>query len=611
MHYYGIICSASITKKALNDLVMKKIITCLLYFCYLNPISATHIVGGSLTYEHLGGDEYKIKLEVLRDCANGDPNAYFDNPASIGVFNDNGDLVENIWINFTVDDTISIDVPNSVCNYPPQVCIHRAIYEKDIILSPTTGVYTLTYQRCCRSGQLLNLVNPLEKGITLHTTIDHSLQNSSPVFNNDIPFAVFSNTAFSYNGSAHDVDGDSLVYELMNPITGATADFPLPQPPAGPPYDPINFLMPTYAVSNMLGGNYPLQIDPVTGEMSAIPSTIGVFQISYSVKEFRENQLIGTIYRDFTFVVIPQEEGQNYDISGKVLVNESIPLDIGKVQILERDIVTDEFSIYSEQDIGPQGGYSFENIPAGVFYTKAIIDTSSIYHDNYLPTYYKSAAFWYEADAMNQCDTSQAYRDIHLIHVDSLTGLIFLNGTVLNVENSDPVADLNLILLNENDEFVQARTTNAEGVFGFEKLNPGTYKIYADLINSDIFNTEPLLIDLDRSSTATINLHEDFLSIETLTNTTIINQKNSYSLDIYPNPADDNLTMVLESTNASTYSISIFDIYGQKLDAVLEDKFLPGGNNLIEINTAQFPSGVYLLEIVNEGERIAKKVFKK
>lgn len=46
---------------------------------------ATHIVGGEMNYTCLGNNQYEITLTIFRDCFYGNPNAWFDNPASIGV----------------------------------------------------------------------------------------------------------------------------------------------------------------------------------------------------------------------------------------------------------------------------------------------------------------------------------------------------------------------------------------------------------------------------------------------------------------------------------------------------------------------------------------------
>ena len=63
------------------------------------------------------------------------------------------------------------------------------------------------------------------------------------------------------------------------------------------------------------------------------------------------------------------------------------------MQILERDISTDSLFLYEEQTIGVNGEYEFLDIPPGVFYIKAIVDSTSMYYDNYLPTYYQSNTF--------------------------------------------------------------------------------------------------------------------------------------------------------------------------------------------------------------------------
>ena len=61
--------------------------------------------------------------------------------------------------------------------------------------------------------------------------------------------------------------------------------------------------------------------------MNAIPPTLGVFQIAYLIKEFRNGVHIGTTFREFAFIVIVPVTNQNYDVSGSVFVNNNISLD--------------------------------------------------------------------------------------------------------------------------------------------------------------------------------------------------------------------------------------------------------------------------------------------
>src|SRR5688500_2436978 len=350
---------------------MKHICLLLLSLLTWQTLSATHIIGGSISYRYLGSSFYEIRLEVLRDCANGSSLAPFDDPASVGMWTDNGIFIGELLIPFTGSDTLSIETTSSSCILTASVCVENAIYI-DTIGGPAIG-FTVAYQRCCRSEILINLLDPLNTGMTFHTHIDPIHENSSPVFNKDFPKTIFVNTPFVYDASAMDIDGDSLSYELVAPFAGATMNNPQPQPPMPPPYEHAVY-RPPYSAQNMLGGNHPLTLNPISGEMVAIPQTIGTFQIAYAVREYRNGELISTNFREFAFVVTPAEPCGIYTLNGSVYVNDSIPLDAGYTQLLEFDLTGDSLVLYEEQELGTDGTYFFTDIPSGVFYIKAIID---------------------------------------------------------------------------------------------------------------------------------------------------------------------------------------------------------------------------------------------
>ena len=61
---------------------------CFVLIICLSPLlsHATHIVGGEMNYSCLGNNQYEISLTIFRDCYNGNPAAWFDDPAAIGGF---------------------------------------------------------------------------------------------------------------------------------------------------------------------------------------------------------------------------------------------------------------------------------------------------------------------------------------------------------------------------------------------------------------------------------------------------------------------------------------------------------------------------------------------
>ena len=109
-----------------------------------------------------------------------------------------------------------------------------------------------------------------------------------------------------FDQSATDLDGDSIVYRLCTPLSGANQQVPQPQPPNNPPYDPIQWVDPPYGVPNMLNGTPggdPLRIDPVTGLLTGLPNTVGQFVVGICVEEYRNGELISTTRRDFQYNV--------------------------------------------------------------------------------------------------------------------------------------------------------------------------------------------------------------------------------------------------------------------------------------------------------------------
>jgi hypothetical protein len=130
-------------------------------------LRATHIVGGEIYYDCLGGNNYQVTLKVYRDCINGIPP--FDDPAYIGVFDAvTGNLITSLILTQPVITTITstISVP-CYAPAPGSVCEEEAIYTTQCNLPPNNNGYMLVYQRCCRNATIVNLINPGGQGSSI------------------------------------------------------------------------------------------------------------------------------------------------------------------------------------------------------------------------------------------------------------------------------------------------------------------------------------------------------------------------------------------------------------------------------------------------------------
>jgi gliding motility-associated-like protein len=307
---------------------LKKFFFILICFLFLKA-NATHIVGGEMIYDDLGGGKYRITLKVYRDCFTG--LAPFDGAgvnsatAQITVY----DNAQNVIGVFDIGSPIITVVPpaiNDPCVFPPKtVCVEQGLYTYTLNLPPKAGGYYVVYQRCCRNGTILNIVTPGLVGSTYYTHIpgpEIVVINNSPRFSNLPPIYVCNGLNFTFDNSAVDPDGDQLVYSICSPFQGLDGCCPslnsgapssgsnCPSPPAQcptaappPPYSPIIFLAP-YTSAYPIASNPAFSINPSTGVLVGTPTMNGQWVFGICVQEFRGNQLIDTHYRDFQINVV-------------------------------------------------------------------------------------------------------------------------------------------------------------------------------------------------------------------------------------------------------------------------------------------------------------------
>lgn len=302
--------------------MFRKFALILLFVTISKSNFASHIVGGDFTNRWIGGNNFELTLKIYRDSLNG--LAPFDATIVIGIF----DKVTNLRTDTLVMTlfsavTVTLSGPASSCVSPPEVVVEIGTYIDTISIPDNPNGYYIVWERCCRNSSILNIQLPNQTGLTFYQEMpDPALQNSSPYFPYDpLPFlCVDQPVQFSFG--AVDPDGDSLVYELVDPMAG-NSGYPtgapqaiLPTPLPGP-YVSVLWT-PGYSLANVCGGPVPLTVNPVNGDISVLVDITGLFAMAVAVHEFRNGVEIGLIRREieFTVIVCPNDP---------VLVTASIP----------------------------------------------------------------------------------------------------------------------------------------------------------------------------------------------------------------------------------------------------------------------------------------------
>jgi len=282
---------------------MKKLLTLVSLICFFagTPTFASHIIGGVVNYQYLGNDQYTVTVIVYRDCNSA---TQFQNPITLNAFTADGNLFDNFPISNPVITTVDPPTLPPCVTVPSNVCVQQAVFTTTITLPPSVGGYNLMYTICCRNGNIINIDTPTSTSSSFVGTIpaDTAMHNSNAVFNEFPPTFICLNTPLTFDHSATDADGDSLVYSFCAPSDGAA----LGSTPTAPPYPDVAWSG-TYSATNPISASVPFAIDPSTGLLTGTPDAPGRYVVGICVTEYRNGVFVTTTKRDFQFNVIACE----------------------------------------------------------------------------------------------------------------------------------------------------------------------------------------------------------------------------------------------------------------------------------------------------------------
>ena len=275
---------------------MKKIFTLLysylIFFFFLIiglNAKASHVQGSELTYSCIAPNQYRITLQVYRDCDGIDMPSYFIiTYTNSCVPTASGSVT--LAIQSSQDITVLCPTQTSYCaggNSPYGT--EKYTYQGVVTLPNGCNNWILSTTTCCRNGVITNISNPESNEFYISTSLNNTTSpcNSSPVFASSSVISTCTNQPITFQQLATDPDGDSLVYTLANCKQASSTNV-------------------TYA-SGFSGTNpltNPTTINPATGEIAFTATSTQVANICVRVDEYRNGVKIGEIYRDIQLHVI-------------------------------------------------------------------------------------------------------------------------------------------------------------------------------------------------------------------------------------------------------------------------------------------------------------------
>ncbi|MCD6011266.1 MAG: gliding motility-associated C-terminal protein [Flavipsychrobacter sp.] len=287
----------------------------LLILLFPGSTFASHIVGLDLFYKHVSGNTYTITLIAYADCGPASASAFatlptasptvciYDGGTSVGTVTL---MVEAPATGVEITPVCPKDTANTQCTNPsnPIPGIKKFVYSANYTLPYTSAVWRFIFTGDLSGGSALagraaaitNLMGATTSQLvdTLNNTTS---DNSSPVLTSvPVPFFCLNNND-TYNPGAVDPDGDNLVFDLVDGISGSAN--------CSPPNLPVTYIAGRSGADPLIYNPGSFTFDRTTGQIDFYPNVIQRALVVYNIQEFRGGNFVGSCQREMTFLIIP------------------------------------------------------------------------------------------------------------------------------------------------------------------------------------------------------------------------------------------------------------------------------------------------------------------
>lgn len=304
-------------------------------------------------------------------------------------------------------------------------------------------------------------------------------------------------------------------------------------------------------------------------------------------------------------VTVSGSSNQHYNIGGFVLTN-GVFADYATVYLIEVDstpllgTTLTAIDTMQVEAIRDSGFYFFTGLPAGGYLVKAALDTISSVYANYLPTYHDTTLYWYNAASVT-VGPSVYHANINMVAGTNPGGPGFIGGLVSQGANKtagpgDPIEGVSVLLLTDDDVPVSHTVSNANGEFGFSNLAYGDYKVRVEILGK---TSQIFYASIDASNQSEEDIIFKVNKTDITTGIYKIPGEQQLDLTLYPNPASDNLNIILQGQVEEAVDLRIMDMSGRQV--MVLPGILNSTNKQENVSLVELPVGTYLLEFYQGG----------
>lgn len=310
-------------------MIRKLLIVFIPFILWVNKAEATHVSSADLTYECLGGLNYRFTLKVYRDCSGIAVGAFQAINYKSTACSSNGSFLLFQDTTYEVSQVCDSMIPLTTCNGGTLPGIQVYIYSANFTLGGYCNDWEFDISVCCRSTSLTNLM----AGFSFYTstTLDNSggKCNDSPTFN-AIPILYSClNETVNFNNIATDKEGDSLSFKLVRTLGGKGLNVP--------------YTNTSFSATNPFSTVSGILFDSITGQITFTSPSLQQVTATLLITEYDSlGNVKGTQLRDIQFIFItcppppfnPYTTGVNFDTTNYTYTgcyNESFCFDVYSV----------------------------------------------------------------------------------------------------------------------------------------------------------------------------------------------------------------------------------------------------------------------------------------
>lgn len=267
---------------------------------FINPLSSCaqgNVAAADIYYRCINDTTYKVFVAMYWDCQ--EPQI----PLEVTVNVTSQSCGEQMYFNMegVPPDVITVPVcPNMLlsCYGGTVPGVKRLLFSDTLILPAYCNDWNLRF--CYNTRVIADNIEPGE-WLCVEANIDNTIGcNSSPSFSNPPVDYICASDSYCFVQGATEIDGDSLVYSLVDPL--GYNSIPVP-------FDSI------WTAQNPLPSTPNVFIDPETGLLCMNPDTQFTGVLALLIEEYRGGQLIGSIMRDMRFNIL-NCSNENPELSG-------------------------------------------------------------------------------------------------------------------------------------------------------------------------------------------------------------------------------------------------------------------------------------------------------